>query len=66
MNLQLVDSIRSLIDALPKEERILVQQHLAKDSEAAPQTVDLNQFSGTIQLYQDPLIYQQQMRDEWA
>jgi hypothetical protein len=66
MNLQLVDSIRSLIDALPKEERILVQQHLAKDRETASQTVDLNQFSGTIQLHQDPLIYQQQMRDEWA
>jgi hypothetical protein len=66
MNLQLVDSIRSLIDALPKEERILVQQHLANDCETASQTVDLNQFSGTIQLHQDPLIYQQQMRDEWA
>jgi hypothetical protein len=66
MNLQLVDSIRALIDALPKEERILVQQHLTKDRETAPQTVDLNQFSGTIQLHQDPLIYQQQMRDEWA
>jgi hypothetical protein len=66
MNLQLVDSIRSLIDALPKEERTLVQQHLTENREPAPQPVDLNQFSGTIQLQQDPLIYQQQIRDEWA
>jgi hypothetical protein len=66
MNLQLVDSIRSLIDALPKEERTLVQQHLTQNRETATQTVDLNQFSGAIQLHQDPLIYQQQIRDEWA
>jgi hypothetical protein len=66
MNLQLVDSIRSLIDSLPKEERTLVQQHLTQNRETAPQSVDLNQFSGTIQLHQDPLIYQQQIRDEWA
>lgn len=28
--------------------------------------VDLNDFAGVIKLTQDPLEYQQQMRDEWS
>jgi hypothetical protein len=28
--------------------------------------IDLNRFAGTIDLTQDPLEYQQQIRDEWS
>ncbi|MGI0493902.1 hypothetical protein ACN4EG_19135 [Alkalinema pantanalense CENA528] len=64
MNVQLVDSIRSLIDALPEEERSEICRYLMQNKNA--QSVDLNQFSGVIQLQQDPLVYQQQIRDEWT
>jgi predicted nucleic acid-binding protein len=31
-----------------------------------PANIDLNRFAGTINLTQDPLEYQQQIRDEWS
>jgi hypothetical protein len=64
MNLQLVDSIRSLIDALTQEERSTLRHYLMQNENA--KSVDLNQFSGIIQLQQDPLVYQKQIRDEWT
>jgi hypothetical protein len=64
MNIQLVDSIRSLIDALPQAERGALRHYLMQNE--GTKSVDLNQFSGIIQLQHDPLDYQQQIRDEWA
>ena len=66
MNAQLVESIRSLIDSLPQKERDVLRSHLLKSTDSVSATsVDLNQFSGVIQLTQDPMEYQCRMRDEW-
>lgn len=65
MNVQLVESIVQLIEALPQEEKIWIQKRLAQQqSSRDSRVVDLNQFSGVIQLQQDPLEYQRQSRDE--
>jgi ABC-type transporter Mla subunit MlaD len=67
MNVQLLESIKQLIQALPQEEQIwLKAQFSAENNNASGQVVDLNSFSGTIQLRQDPLEFQRQIRDEWA
>jgi hypothetical protein len=74
MNVQLVESIKQLILALPQEERgWLKSQMLQEDDSYAPgvrnlnqAVVDINSFSGVIQLNQDPMTFQQQIRDEWA
>ena len=66
MNVQLVESIRSLIESLPQEERNVLRSHLLKSADSVSEaSVDLNQFSGVIRLLQDPMEYQCQMRDEW-
>ena len=67
MNLPLVQSIWSLIQALSLEERsFLRSQLLTSEETTTSQVVDLNQFSGVIQLELDPLEFQRQMRDEWS
>jgi hypothetical protein len=74
MNVQLVESIKQLILALPQEERgWLKSQMVQEDDSYAPEihnlnqaVVDINSFSGVIQLNQDPMAFQQQIRDEWA
>jgi ABC-type transporter Mla subunit MlaD len=67
MNVQLLESIKQLIQALPQEEQTwLKAQFSAENNNASGQVVDLNSFSGTIQLRQDPLEFQRQIRDEWA
>jgi len=66
MNVQLVESIRSLIQSLPQEERGALRSHLMQsDDVITPILIDLNEFRGVIRLQQDPLKYQRQMRDEW-
>ena len=66
MNVQLVESIRSLIQSLPKEERGALRSSLIQTDDYSSSTlIDLNEFSGVIHLQQDPLEYQRQMRDEW-
>jgi hypothetical protein len=66
MNLQLVESIKQLILALPPEEQKWLKAELIqKPTHSASQVVDLNSFSGMIQLSQDPLEFQRKMRDEW-
>jgi hypothetical protein len=63
MNLPLVQSIWSLIQALSQEERgFLRLQLVASEETMASKAVDLNQFSGVITLELDPLVYQHQMR----
>jgi hypothetical protein len=67
MNIQLVESIKQLILALPPEEQGWLKAQFVQDSDRPPsQSVDLNLFSGIIQLKQDPLEFQRQMRDEWS
>jgi hypothetical protein len=67
MNLQLVESIKQLILALPPDEQKWLKAELIqKPARFAPQVADLNSFSGMIQLSQDPLEFQRQMRDEWT
>ena len=64
MNAQLVDSIRSLIESLPQEERDVLRSYLLKSTDSVSVTsVDLNTFSGVIRLPQDPMEYQSWMRD---
>ena len=63
MNLPLVQSIWSLIQALSQEERgFLRSQLLQAEEQKVSKPVDLNQFSGVITLEIDPLVYQHQMR----
>ncbi|MEH2052362.1 MAG: hypothetical protein V7K70_22005 [Nostoc sp.] len=38
----------------------------AHQSQQQQQKFNLNQYAGVIQLTQDPLEYQQQIRDEWC
>ena len=65
MNMQLVESIVQLIQALPQQEKRLIQERLAEEqSSTRTNVVDLNSFSGVIRLQQDPLEYQRQIRDE--
>jgi hypothetical protein len=65
MNLQLVESIKQLILALsPEEQKWLKAELIQKPTRSTSQVVDLNSFSGMIQLSQDPLEFQRQMRDE--
>ena len=66
MNVQLVESIRSLIESLPQEERNVLRSYLLQNNVAEPTLVDSNKFSGAIRLQQDPSDYQYQMRDGWV
>ena len=66
MNVQLVESIRSLIESLPQEERNVLRSYFLQNNVAESTSVDLNKFSGAIRLQQDPLDYQYQIRDEWV
>lgn len=67
MNIQLVQSIKQMILALPPEEQEWLKAQLVEKSDRSPaQFVDLNSFSGTIQLRQDPLEFQHQIRNEWT
>jgi hypothetical protein len=67
MNIQLVQSIKKMILALPPEEQNWLKAQLVQKSYHSPaQVVDLNSFSGTIQLRQDPLEFQHEIRNEWA
>ncbi|MCY7406940.1 MAG: hypothetical protein LH631_06045 [Alkalinema sp. CAN_BIN05] len=66
MNVQLVESIRSLIQSLPQEERGELRSYLIEaDDYGHPTLINLNKFSGVICLQKDPLEYQYQIRDEW-
>lgn len=65
MNTQLVESIIQLINALPPAERSLLREKFLQDNREPTSAADLHQFYGSIHLNQDPLEYQQQIRDEW-
>ncbi len=66
MNVQLLESIKQLIQALPQEEQRWLKAQFSQENEGAPTPgVDLNSFSGSIQLPQDPLEFRQ-IRDEWT
>jgi hypothetical protein len=66
MNIQLVESIKQLILALSPEEQDWLKAQLAtKMSHPIAGVVDLNVFSGILQLQEDPLEFQRQIRDEW-
>ena len=64
MNVQLVESIKQLIQALPPEEQNWLKAQLQDSDSPSAKVVDLNPFNGTIQLQQDPLEFQHQMRNE--
>ncbi|QYO67615.1 hypothetical protein [Leptolyngbya sp. 7M] len=67
MNIQLVESIKQLILALPQEEQLWLKAQLTEESNRqSAQVVDLNPFSGILQLQEDPLEFQQRIRDEWT
>ena len=67
MNIKLVESIKQLILSLPPEEQIwLKAQLIMEQSVLERRTVDLNSFSGILQLQDDPLDFQHQIRDEWT
>lgn len=67
MNIRLVQSIKQMILALSPEEQGWLKAQLVQESQHSPnQVVDLNSFSGTIQLRQDPLEFQHQIRSEWT
>jgi hypothetical protein len=67
VNIQLVQSIKQMILALPPEEQNWLKAQLVQKSYPSPaQVIDLNSFSGTIQLRQDPLEFQHQIRNEWS
>ncbi len=67
MNLPLLESIKQLIQALPQEEQHWLKAQFSQENPAVPKPiVDLNSFSGSIQLQQDPLEFQRQIRDEWV
>ncbi len=66
VNVQLVESIKQLIQALSPEEQNWLKAQLQDSDRPSPKIVDLNSFSGTIQLQQDPVEFQHQMRDGWA
>ncbi|NCJ06951.1 hypothetical protein GS597_10605 [Synechococcales cyanobacterium C] len=67
MNVKLVESIKQLILSLPSEERIWLKAQLTMEENVLEQrTVDLNIFSGVLQLQDDPLNFQRQIRDEWT
>lgn len=67
MNTQLVQSIRQMILALTPEEQAWLKVELSKETiHSSAQLPDLNSFSNTIQLKQDPLEFQHQIRNEWA
>jgi hypothetical protein len=67
MNVQLVESIKQLILALPQEEQgWLKAQIIQGDRIIIEAVVDLNSFSGVVQLTEDPMTFQRQIRDEWV
>ncbi|NJR40843.1 MAG: hypothetical protein HC781_20890 [Leptolyngbyaceae cyanobacterium CSU_1_4] len=67
MNIKLVKSIKQLILSLPPEERIWLKAQLTMEEGVFNQrTVDLNEFSGVLQLQDDPLDFQHQIRNEWT
>jgi hypothetical protein len=67
MNVQLVESIKQVIRALSWEEQEWLRSQLAQEPDAYPKSkmTDLNQYSGVIQLREDPLDFQSQIRGEW-
>lgn len=67
MNIQLVESIKQMILTLSPEEQewLRVQFVQDRDFSSANAIVDLNEFSGVIQLNEDPLAFQRKMREEW-
>ncbi|MBW4646858.1 MAG: hypothetical protein KME23_28385 [Goleter apudmare HA4340-LM2] len=67
MNIQLVALIKQLILALsPEEQDWLKAQLVTKNNLPVARVVDLNLFSGILQLQEDPLEFQRQIRDEWT
>jgi hypothetical protein len=67
MNVQLVESIKQLILSLPQEEQGWLKAQMMQGDRIFPETVvDLNSFSGVIQLTEDPMTFQCQLRDEWV
>ncbi|QLE57832.1 hypothetical protein [Nostoc sp. TCL26-01] len=67
MNIQLVTSIKQLILALSPEEQDWLKAQLATQNNLQmTRVVDLNLFSGILQLQEDPLEFQRQIRDEWT
>ncbi len=63
MNTQLVESIIRLVNTLPLAERSLLKQRLLQDD--LPQSVDLNAFSGSIQLDQAQSMVSEHDHPEW-
>lgn len=67
MNIQLVESIKQLVLSLSEEEQgWLKTQLMLGQIPAGKWMVDLNLFSGILQLQDDPLEFQRQIRDEWT
>ncbi|NJR52913.1 MAG: hypothetical protein HC780_28450 [Leptolyngbyaceae cyanobacterium CSU_1_3] len=67
MNIQLVESIKQLVLSLSEEERgWLKAQLMPEQIPAEKRRVDLNLFSGILQLQDDPLEFQRQIRGEWT
>ncbi|WP_416674249.1 hypothetical protein [Egbenema bharatensis] len=67
MNIQLVESIKQLILSLSEEEQSWLKTQLVQDkSQTVGRVVDLNSFGGILQLPDDPLEFQRQIRDEWT
>ena len=68
MNVQLLESIKQLILALSPEEQTWLKAQLIQsgDRTCSDRVIDLNSFSGIIQLEEEPITFQCRIRDEWT
>jgi signal transduction protein with GAF and PtsI domain len=67
MNIQLVESIKQLILSLSEDEQSWLKTQLVQEKgHPEDRVVDLNLFRGILQLQEDPLEFQRQIRDEWT
>ena len=51
---------------IPYREWLLIEKQLGLRSSDQAEAKNLQRHAGTIRLTQDPVQYQQQMRDEWT
>lgn len=66
LTIEIPDNLATQLQTIPNLNEFVTKLLTQSLTNPTPQTTDLSQFKGTIQLHKDPLQYQQEMREEWT
>lgn len=66
LTIDIPDNLAMQLQTMPNFNEFVIKALTQSLKENTPEPTDLSQFKGVLQLHQDPLQFQRDMREEWS